>query len=200
LNEFDFQGLTIRVGYKGRVLTDLGREKYLEYKGKVEFEEASSKMYNAVIETDPKNLIDILIARRGIEREIVSLAAQNATEEDLVEIRKAYQVHFDSAKNKKYGGITSENDVSFHRAIAKASKNKILASAYDFIWQNGKLSPIMEYVRVTVGGTIVVDHGQILAAIEDKDPERAQDMMIKHINSLINDVHNYWREKEKEKD
>lgn len=196
LNEFDFQGLTVRIGYKGRVLTDFGREKYLEYKNKVEFEEASSKMYDAVIETDPGTLIDILVARRGIEREIVSLAAEKATAEDLVEIRKAYEIHSNSAKSRKYGVITAENDVTFHRAIARASQNKILASAYDFIWQNGKLSPIMEYVRVSVGGTIVVDHGAILAAIEARDPERAQEMMIRHINSLITDVDNYRREKE----
>ena len=195
LNEFDFEGLTVRQGYKGRVLTDLGREQFLEYRKKMEFEEFSSKLYEAVNETDPESLINILIARRGIEREIAKLAAERATKEDIAEIKAAYQVHSDSVKTKKHGMITSENDVLFHRAIAKASKNIILASTYDFIWQNGRLSPIMEYVRISVGGAIAVDHGKILAAIEANDPDEAQEMMMAHINSLINDVNKYWKEK-----
>jgi len=197
LNEFDFEGLTVRQGYKGRVLTDLGREHFLEYRRKMEFAEFSSKLYEAVNETDPASLINILIARRGIEREIAKLAAEQATAADIEEIRAAYQIHLGSVKSKKHGMITSENDVLFHRAIAKASKNIILASTYDFIWQNGRLSPIMEYVRISVGGAIAVDHGKILAAIEAKDPDLAQEMMMAHINSLINDVNKYWREKKR---
>lgn len=193
LNEFDFEGLTVRRGYKGRVLTDSGLEHFQEYRRKAEFEEFSSRLYEAVNETDPESLINILVARRGIEREIAKLAAERATAEDLEEIRTAYQIHFDNVKNKKHGMITAENDVLFHRAIAKASRNIILASTYDFIWQNGRLSPIMEYVRVSVGGTIAVDHGKILAAIEAKDPDLAQEMMTAHIDSLINDVNKYWR-------
>lgn len=195
LNEFDFEGLTVRQGYKGRVLTGEGREQFLDYRKKIEFEEFTSKLYEAVNETDPESLINILTARRGIEREIAKLAAERATPEDIEEIRAAYQAHFDSVKSKKHGLITSENDVLFHRAVAKASKNIILASTYDFIWQNGSLSPIMEYVRISVGGTIAVDHGRILAAIEAKDPDQAQEMMMGHINSLIKDVNKYWQEK-----
>ncbi|MDR1046017.1 MAG: FCD domain-containing protein [Candidatus Adiutrix sp.] len=197
LNEFDFEGLTVRLGYKGRILTDLGREQFLEYRRKMEFEEFSAKLYEAVNETDPENLINILVARRGIEREIAKLAAEQATKEDLAEIRAAYQIHFDSVKSKKHRMITSENDVFFHRAVAKASKNIILASTYDFIWQNGRLSPIMEYVRISVGGAIAVDHGRILAAIEAGDPEQAQEMMTVHIDSLINDVNKYWQTKKR---
>jgi len=80
----------------------------------------------------------------------------------------------------------------FHQAVAAASKNMVLIATYDFIWQNGKFSPLMEYVRTAVGGKLVNDHEKILDAIAANDPHAAEQAMVAHIEGLIGDVDKYW--------
>jgi DNA-binding FadR family transcriptional regulator len=80
----------------------------------------------------------------------------------------------------------------FHQAVAHASKNDVLSAAYDFIWQNGKFSPVMEYIRISVGGKMAVDHSRILEAIIAKDAVLAEQLMVMHIDGLIDDANKYW--------
>lgn len=196
LGEFDFLGLTERQGFRGRMLTHAGNERRNELQHRHALATYSS-IFHASVDTQSKeDLIDVLAARRGVEREIARLAALNATEDDIRYIQEVYELQSEKAAS---GRISSENDVIFHRAIAAASKNKVLAAAYDFIWQNGKFSPIMEYVRTAVGGKVAVDHGRILSAIAAGHSTEAEQAMVAHIDSLINDVNQYWQQAQKPK-
>lgn len=193
LSDFDHKGLTLRQGYRGRMLTEDGETRLSDLQRRQDLQEFSSAFYDSVDAKGKDDLVDVLTARRGIEREIARLAALNATEEDIESIREAFH---QQAENAASGRVSSETDVLFHRAIAAASKNKVLAAAYDFIWQNGRFSPIMEYVRTSVGGTIAIDHGKIAASIAARDPEEAEKNMMAHIDSLINDVIAYREKKQ----
>lgn len=189
LSEFDYLGLTSKHGFQGRMLTNTGIKRLGEYKSKQHLEEVSSRLYKSVDAESKDNLIDVLIARRGIERETVRLAAIRATEADFCNLRKVYAKQF---KDSASGKVSASSDVLFHQALAKASKNKVLAAAYDFIWQNGRFSPVMEYIRLSVGGVIAVDHGKILEALLNRDPEEADKRMAAHIDSLLSNVQKYW--------
>ena len=189
LSEFDYKGYTAKYGYKGRMLTSPGQERYAELKNKQQLAEYSQKFYESVDAESRDNLIDVLIARRGIERETVRLAAIHATREDIGTLVHMYSVQKeDDAKGKR----SHDSDVRIHQMIAQASKSQVLAAAYDFIWQNGKFSPVMEYIRTTVGSAMVVEHGRILEALIDKDPDEAEERMVAHIDNLISDVNKYW--------
>ena len=197
LSDFDYQSLTIKHGFKGRTLTVEGTEKLAELKSKRRITEVSSTFYNSVDAENKDNLIDILIARRGIERESSRLAAMNATKADLDGISDVYHLQ---SKDASDGIISADHDVLFHRAIAKASKNKVLLAAYDFIWQHGRFSPVMEYIRSSVGSVIAADHKNILDALLEKNPNKADKCMAEHIDSLINDVRKYWSRAQKKAD
>lgn len=189
LTELDRRKLTAKQGYRGRTLTAAGKQRLNELELMRELAEASNKFHKSIDVDNKNDLINILTARRGIEREIARLAAINATEEDIRAITDAYSLQ---SVDVAHGRVSPENDVAFHRAIGRASKNSVLAAAYDFIWQNGKLSPVMEYVRTYVGGTISSDHRKILDAIVAKDSEGAEKAMVRHIESMIGDVNKYW--------
>ena len=189
LVRFDHEGLTARHGFRGRVLTDAGVKRFMELRNKQHFEELTSKFYKSIDAESKDNLIEVLIARRGIEQESVRLAATRATKEDLQNLKKLY-AH--QNKDASKGIVSSEFDVLFHQAIARASKNKVLLAAYDFIWQNGRFSPVMEYIRISVGGTIAADHGKIVDALLERNADRAVKFMAGHIDSLIGDVQKYW--------
>ena len=189
LVRFDHEGLTVRHGFRGRVLTDAGLKRFKELKNKQHFEELTSKFYESIDAESKDNLIEVLVARRGIEQESVRLAAARATKEDLQNLKKLYS---HQNKDASKGIVSPEFDVLFHQAIARASKNKVLLAAYDFIWQNGRFSPVMEYIRISVGGTIATDHGKILNALLERDADKAVKCMAGHIDSLISDVQKYW--------
>jgi len=189
LSEFDHNGLTTKHGFRGRLLTGKGLDRFSELKSKQHMNEVSSKFYNTVDADNKHNLINVLIARRGIERESARLAAINATPKDIANISKAYRLQ---SKDAADGVISADNDVLFHLSIAKASKNTVLAAAYDYIWQHGRFSPVMEYIRSSVGSVIAADHKKILDAIIEKDPEEAERCMAEHIDNLISDVNKYW--------
>ena len=189
LSEFDHRGYTIKHGYRGRTLTSAGETRLAELTNLRDLSEFSDKFHRSVDVGSQRNLIDILTARRGIEREMVRLAAINATEEDLRNIRETFELQTQDAEGDK---LSAEYDIAFHRAIAAASKNPVLAAAFDFIWQNGKFSPVIEYIRTYVGGVLTVDHKSILTALEKHDSAEAERRMVHHIESLINDVDRYW--------
>ena len=188
LARFDYQGLTVKNGFRGRLLTDEGQKRFEDLKSKQRLAELTSKFYESIDAESKDNLIDVLIARRGIEQEAARLAVLNATKEDLQNLEKLYKLQSEDITN---GLVSADIDVLFHQGIGKASKNKVLAAAYDFIWQNGRFSPVMEYIRRAVGGVIAADHGKILNALLARDADKAAKCMINHINSLINDVKKY---------
>ena len=189
LTGFDYQGLTTKRGFQGRVLTNAGVKLLAGLESKRRLEEAGS-LLNDYLGTDGEyQLIDILVARRGIERESARLAALNATEEDIRELGRIYGLQ---AKDAADGVMSPDNDVLFHQAIAAASKNRVLAAAYDYIWQNGRFSPVMEHIRSSVGGVLAADHRKILNALTERNSDEADRCMAGHIDGLINDVHKYW--------
>jgi GntR family L-lactate dehydrogenase operon transcriptional regulator len=189
LIRFVHQGFTEKHGVRGRALTDMGMKRFEELGNKQRLTELSFKFYESIDTESKDNLIDVLIARRGIERETVRLAALRATREELQNLKKIYDLQ---SKDAAKGLVAAENDVLFHQAIGKASKSNVLTAAYDFIWQNGRFSPVMGYIRRKVGGIIAADHGKILNAIVEKDADEAVKCMTIHIDSLINDVQKYW--------
>ena len=194
LARFDHGGLTTRHGFRGRVLTEMGFKRFRELKSREQLGELASKFYESIDAESMENLIEVLIARRGIEQESVRLAALNASNEDVQSIKNWY---IQQSKDASSGIGSPESDVFFHQSICRASRNKVLSAAYDFIWQHGRFSPVMEYIRMAVGSTIAADHKSILDAIVEHDADKAEKCMTNHIDSLINDVKKYWSSSQK---
>jgi GntR family L-lactate dehydrogenase operon transcriptional regulator len=189
LGEMDRKGWTEKLGYQGRVLTDAGKRRLQELRIRKKRIFYSTRLLNSLNVEDKENLIHVLEARRAIERELARLAALNAGDEEIELIKKSY---LDQARQTAQGKISSNQDLDFHRAIASAARNKVLAAALDVIQQDGQVAPVLEYIRSKVGGNLVVEHKQILDAISNKDPEEAERRMIEHIESVIADVEKYW--------
>ena len=131
----------------------------------------------------------MLVARRAIERELAKLAAVNAKPSDIEEMWAIQRAQYETFSRDL---DAAEQDVLFHRAIARASGNPVLYSAIEMIRQDGQLTPVFEYIRKTVHSIISYDHAQIVKAIENRDPQKAEEAMVKHIESLIADVNKYW--------
>lgn len=190
LANYDNAGFTTKVGFQGRVLSQLGIEKLKELEEKKIRSEQGFEFFRVLETKTPEELIDVLVARRAIEREIARLAALNATDEEIKELWQIQKLQKARVAHSKGGA--AEQDVAFHRLLAKASRNKVLEGAMNLIRQDAQLAPVLEYIRKEVHSVVSLDHANIARAIEMHDPDIAEQAMVDHIENLIRDVKRYW--------
>ncbi len=189
LNELDQSNCTVKVGSRGRVITEQGRRQLERMKDMREWLFVGNRFLEVLQSRTKEDLIDVLMARRAIERELARLAAIHVTAGEIKLMEQVVAAHYaHTAKNL----ITAEDDVNFHKLVALAAKNKVLAATMDVIRNDSQLAPILEYIRVQVGGHLAIGHAAIVQAIKSQEPQKAEQAMIEHIESLISDVQKYW--------
>ncbi|WP_298778453.1 FadR/GntR family transcriptional regulator [uncultured Polaribacter sp.] len=135
-----------------------------------------------IISLDVPSFNELVETRISLEFKTVRLASKRRTDIDLKRIKEAL-VAF---KTKIIAGDDYlEEDLLFHLAIAKASKNNTMVSLMLLL-----IPPILKtYERDTVceGDQIsseIKKHENIFLAIEAKDPELATKMMNEHFYKL----------------
>ena len=142
-----------------------------------------------MIEGHSPTLEELLEVRMGLEGQAVSLAAQRATPEDLRVLEKAL-VHM--LEENRAGRLGIEEDVSFHMAIAFATKNTvqvhIMKTFYDLLHYGIKENLHYLYEDPANLNMIGQQHTEIFRAIKDHDPEAAYAAMKRHITFVLNFV------------
>ncbi|MBY0009669.1 FCD domain-containing protein [Paenibacillus typhae] len=190
LMEFDVEGYTVLEGRKGRVLTDKGLNRVAHLEKELQLKNANSQLLQRLNDSGESALLDVLVARRALEREIASLAAQRATEDDIKLLEASISNQLDLLSRNI---IPYEEDREFHTLLALAARNQVLLHAAQLVWQTGKDFMETAYIRRTVGSELVVDHRNILDAVIAGSAEQAEAAMVTHINQLIEDVKRYYK-------
>ena len=188
LRELDNQGLTQRDGFRGRSLTEAGYKRFEELRSDRDRANSGQEFISLLKVRRCEELVDILVARRAIERETARLAAIHARDAELDYLEQIVSEHKKHAQH----GVAAEDDVNFHRLVARMSGNKVLQAAVDLIRQDGQLAPVLEYIRKQVKSKISVDHSRIVEALRRRDAAAAEKAMVDHIENLIRDVRKYW--------
>jgi GntR family transcriptional regulator, transcriptional repressor for pyruvate dehydrogenase complex len=136
----------------------------------------------AVINGQDASLMDLLEVRLGLECNAVALAARRATEEDIREIEKSVQ---EMALAVAQGSLGSNADITFHMAIAYATKNTvqihIMKSLYDLLFYGIRENLQHLYMEPINIDKVLEQHTDILNAIRQRDPEAAYATMKRHI-------------------
>lgn len=123
--------------------------------------------------------------RLAIEGDAAALAAVRRSTADLRAIRKAHDLCNDAANKGRLG---KKEDLEFHMAIARASGNELFPETMELLQddvQKGmdmarSLTKQEKKERISI---LRQEHGAVLAAIEDKDPDRARVAMRAHIGN-----------------
>ncbi|HCC33529.1 MAG TPA: GntR family transcriptional regulator [Clostridiales bacterium] len=187
LRELDARGYTERRGYQGRVLTDAGRRRLFELDSLRRRSIFGQELLRVLGEPGMTQLVDVLMARRAIERETARLAALNASDAGVAELYAVVNQHEHAVEG---GG--PEWDVRFHRMIAAMAGNQVLLAAVNLIHQDGLLSPVLDYIRKWARSTIAADHRALADAVARRDVTAAEASMVEHIDNIIADVRRYW--------
>ncbi|MDE2385288.1 MAG: GntR family transcriptional regulator [Alphaproteobacteria bacterium] len=130
----------------------------------------------------PKYVDALDIAQRVNTR----LAAELRTEADLAAIAEA-QKGFIAAVASMDHLAMSETNKLFHMAIAQAGKNPYMAQFYEKLLDEGRriLHLHFDYIERTRDGKLLTDeHEEMIAAIRNKDVERADQLAHAHTRQL----------------
>ena len=138
------------------------------------------------IDAQDATLEDLLEVRMGLECNAASLAAQRAVDSDIHFLERSIA---DMHKEVASGELGTEADVSFHMAIAYATKNPvqvdIMKSFYDFLFIGIKEN--LSHLYKEPGNIDKIDeqHKEIFKAIRNHDTEQAYLAMKRHIEFVL---------------
>lgn len=187
LRRLDAQNLTRSVDGKGRILTIEGRRR-LENR---QAAERRGMAFARVVDIESvQDLLDLLLARRGFEREAARAAAARATSDEIAALDESLRKHEESIAA---GDIP--NGVDFHRLIGKASGNKLLIAMTDLVF-DPLLDKTEEILDIIVGSNhsemqSVIEHREIVNALAAHDADAAEAIMVDHVNRLIREVEQF---------
>jgi len=128
--------------------------------------------------------------REMLEIRVAGVAAERATEDDLVELRAAFRDLTEAADSPE---LSSIKDVEFHRTIAKLAHNELYMIMLDSI------GPVLLKIREETlvkrdrRHDALAFHKRILEAVEQGDSAAARRAMADHLE----DSANVWRSKGK---
>ena len=130
--------------------------------------------------------------RRVLETEAAALAARLIGPEELTRADQALQrIEIELPKDEPNHEIVIDNDIAFHRIIADASGNPVLAALIEAL--GGRTTRDRLWRSISEQGadeTTHAEHRSILAAITAHDPDRAQARMAAHLFAVEDYVHN----------
>lgn len=141
---------------------------------------------SAVMGGEEVRLEDLLEVRLGLECNAVALAARRATDDDIRELEKSLA---EMAADIAEGRLGTDADVSFHMAIAYASKNTvqvhIMRSFYNLLFYGIKENLLRLYSSPDDLKRIISQHTAIVEAVRRHNPEGAFDAMRNHIRFVL---------------
>jgi GntR family transcriptional regulator, transcriptional repressor for pyruvate dehydrogenase complex len=191
LRELEVEGLLAKIGVQGRTLTNAGRAHLVDLGRRVMLQSSSDALHYLVASGGKDEILDLLEARRIIEREIIRLAVQRAGDRDL---QRLEQILHKQERQVARGELGVAEDVEFHDALAEIGGNKVLRSLLAVLRQQGQYTYVITFIRTRVGGRLAVDHVEILEAMRGRELARAQRAVDDHLRKLMRDVERYWRQ------
>ena len=131
-------------------------------------------------------VMQIVEVRRALESEVAELAAQRRSEADGQAIRDAMQRISEAVQAGRDG---AEEDVEFHRAIARAAGNPFLISTLDylarFLQGATRVTRANEARRSDFAQAVTQEHEQIVRAIESGDARGARNAATEHMCNAL---------------
>lgn len=189
LRHLDAQGLTRSAEAKGRVITPEGQNRLAQLHAA---DNHGVGLARAPDIDNVQDLLDLLMARRGIEREAIRAAALRATPDEIALLEKLTQRHEQQVRSRQ---LPSKDSLDFHHIIGKASRNSLLLAMIEIAF-NPLLDKTEAVLDVIVGShhsemRSVAEHQAILTALKARDPDAAEEAMLAHVNRLIQEVEEF---------
>ncbi|EPR42784.1 GntR domain protein [Desulfovibrio sp. X2] len=132
-----------------------------------------------------KRLEDVLQFRRMVEPDMAALAAANATEREIEEMKILV---FDQQRRQLAGADDTDLDEAFHMLLARASGNEVLAAAMAALADMVAESRSEHLQSPRRRHDSLESHLRIIDAVEKRDATACKRLMEEHLERIEADV------------
>jgi DNA-binding GntR family transcriptional regulator len=135
-----------------------------------------------VVTLDLADVMELYDVREALEGKAAGLAAQNMSAEQVVELRDLLQVHRAHYENNAGEYMQAEGDFDFHYQIIKGSGNSLLRQQLcDELYHLIRMFRYQTSRFKTRSNRALIEHEQLIYAIEQRDSAMAEMLMRRHI-------------------
>ncbi len=130
---------------------------------------------------DKKQVVfELLQLRSMIEPDLVRLAAENASPEEIMELENL-EHELEDCYHKNLDHV--QTDVAFHRAIARCSHNRVVEIIFPVLTRT--IPALSLFTNGISFEETINDHRQIIQAIKARNADFAEKYVIRHIQRNI---------------
>jgi GntR family transcriptional repressor for pyruvate dehydrogenase complex len=144
---------------------------------------AAAEMIALTLRRSKKSLLDLVVARQGIESQIARVAAGHALQSDISALEHTIEFIEDNRHNPE---LCIEQDIEFHNILVRATDNpvfEIMLSPLAELLRDSRLETIRQGIDRVITG-----HREILTAIKEENPEKAAEAMHRHLEMAEEDI------------
>lgn len=129
-----------------------------------------------------ESVIELYVAREALEAKAAGLAAVNITSSKIDELNRIIDAQTKFMHDNSRSFIPAESDFAFHETLIRGSNNAVIKNALLH-----RLYPLIKMFRYqhqessTSTSNSLIEHRQIVYAVEQRDPELAEISMKRHI-------------------
>jgi len=135
-----------------------------------------------VVLLNPELILQIYDAREALESKAVSLAATKMTSQEIDQLHRLIDGQSKQIKENTGSYVPAESDYAFHELIIRGSKNRVIAHALlEEIYYLIKMFRYQNTSAHTSSSNSLIEHRQIVYAIEQRDAQLAEVTMRRHI-------------------
>ncbi|SHJ39000.1 Ribonuclease R winged-helix domain-containing protein [Dethiosulfatibacter aminovorans DSM 17477] len=195
LQQLEFEGYLMKHSNKGRTITEEGLEYLKGLKNDIESDKKAQALIAVSRDESEERLLDVLRTRKVIEKETIKCAVEKITDDEIEFLKSLIN---EQELKVLQGMLGEEEDYKFHCEIARICGNKVLEEILVLILSQRNSYSKFSIIRNRVKHT-VINHKLILEAIEDRDTEKAEKLMVEHLEQTIKDVEDYFKENSSKK-
>ncbi|MEM7358279.1 MAG: GntR family transcriptional regulator [Pseudomonadota bacterium] len=127
-------------------------------------------------------ILQIYEAREALESKAVSLAAEMMTSQEIDELHRLIDAQAKQMKENVVAVVPAESDYAFHELVIRGSRNRVIEQALlQEIYHLIKMFRYQNSAARASNTNALIEHRQIVYAIEQRDPVLAEVTMRRHI-------------------
>lgn len=150
-----------------------------------------------VITLELDSIMDLYDIREALEGKAAALAAVNMSDEQIGQLRELYEVHCQHAQRNPGEYMQVEGDFDFHYQIIRGSGNQMLIDQLcDELYHLIRMFRYQTSRFSARSNRALIEHAQLLDAIEQRDATLAEITMRRHIVRAKNSIRTYMQENE----
>jgi DNA-binding GntR family transcriptional regulator len=135
-----------------------------------------------VVTLELQSILELYDVREALEGKAAALAAENMSAHDIAKLRELLEVHRQHSEDNAGEYMQTDGDFDFHYQIIKGSGNQLLTDQLcDELYHLIRMFRVQTSRFKSRSDRALIEHEQLIYAIEQRDPQLAEMLMRKHI-------------------